>query len=216
MKNRRVGKRHPLLFYRRAADPVWQTTLGLGLLFLIGQQLSGSVLPYIGMTPYLPSPFDEILFFSGLLLIVVGLFVFLAGRLAYAQARPDHLRISTPFTRIKVSYRRVRSIHPANIAQLFPSANLRGSARSFLEPYFGKTAVVVELTSYPFSPGALRFFLGSQSLLPHGSGLVLMVSDWMSLSTELDSIYGNWRQGRSSGATGAGKSGLAEQIRKAR
>jgi len=60
----------------------------------------------------------------------------------------------------------------------------------------------------------LRFFLGKTSLLPHGTGLVLMVPDWMTLSTELDSIYGNWRQGRSAAATGAGKSSLLDQIRK--
>jgi hypothetical protein len=209
MKIHTTGKRHPLLIYRRRTDPAWQTALGLGLIVVVGQQLSGQVLPYVGLLPFLPSPFDEMLLVSGLGLVVVGLFLLLGSRLAYTQARPDHLRVATPFTRIKISYRRVRSIHPANIAQLFPPENLRGSARSFLEPFLGRTAVAIELNSLPLSQGSMRFFLGTHSLFPRGTGLILLVPDWMSLSTELDSIYGNWRQGqsRAPGTPGRGRSG---------
>ena len=188
------GKRHPLLLYHRAANPVWQTTLFLGLAILLVQQLSGRVIPFIGLLPYLPSPFDEYLLISGIVLLVFGLIVLFARRLAYVQARPDHLRLSTPLTNIKISYRRVRSIHPTNIAQLFPPAKLRGSARSFLEPFLGKTAVVVELSSYPLSPKAMRLFLGEYMLLPNRTGIILVVPDWISFSTEIDSIYGTWLQ----------------------
>jgi hypothetical protein len=172
---------------------VWQTSLWLGVLMVIAQQITGRTLPYIGYIPSLPSPFGELVFVGGVLLIILALLILLARGLAYTQARFDHLCISTPFTRIKVSYRRVRSVHPANIAQLYPPEKLRGSSHAFLEPFFGKTAVVVELNSYPLSPAALRFFLGSHCLLPHGTGLVLMVPDWMSFSTEIDTIYGKWR-----------------------
>jgi hypothetical protein len=214
MTTYRRGKRHPLLLYRRAFDPAWQTLLGLGLLILIVQQLSGRVLPFIGLTPHLPSPFDEIVFVSALLLLGAGLLLLLARPLAIVQAQPDHLRIATPFTTIKVSYRRVRSVHPANISQIFPPATLSSGKRAFLEPYWGKTAVIVELASYPLSPRGMRFFLGAQSLLPHSNGLVLLVPDWMALSTEIDSLYGNWRQGRAPGASGPGGKSLFQQLGK--
>ncbi len=193
MKARLVGKRHPLLFYHRSIDRVWKFLIVLGIFLVLLQQLTGRTYPYLGFIPALPSPYSELAFFAGVALVIGALLIWLARGLAYAQPRQDHLRISTPFTTIKISYRRVRSIHPGNITQIFPPDKIRRSTRSFLEPFFGKTAVVVELNSYPLDPGMMRFFLGAQSLLPNGTGLVLMVPDWMTLSTEIDSIYGRWR-----------------------
>ncbi len=193
MKTRVVGKRYPLLFYRRSIDWIWQTSLPLGILAVAAQLLSGRTWPYIGAIPSLPSPLDELLFFGGILMVIFAALVYLARSLAYAQPRKDHLRISTPFTQIKISYRRVRSVHPTNISQLYPLEKLHGSTRSFLEPFFGKTAVVVELLNYPMARSAMKFFMGAHSLLPNGTGLVLMVPDWMTLSTELDTILGKWR-----------------------
>jgi hypothetical protein len=150
---------------------------------------------------------DELLFFGGLLLLAITLYGLFARNLAYAQARPDHLRINTPFTQIKVSYRRIRIVHPSSLSSAFPSSNLKGSLRSFLAPYLSETVLIVELTGLPLARIALKFFLGPAMLLPSTPGLVLLVPDWMSLSTEIDSILSTWRQNSSAARAAADPAG---------
>jgi hypothetical protein len=125
---------------------------------------------------------------------------------AYLQIYSNYLSVVTPFLRLKISFRRVRSIHPTLVQQLFPPNESSWSQRSFLEPFYGKTAVVVELTDYPMNPALLRLFLPAQMFSPHFIGLVFLVPDWMKLSTELDSVYGAWLQGQGGRAKpGAGR-----------
>jgi hypothetical protein len=84
-------------------------------------------------------------------------------------------------------------VHPAEFHQLFPPAAMNWSDRRFLEPYIGRTVVVVELFNYPLSPAVLRFFLPPQFFHPQTIGIVLVVADWMKMSTELDSFRAAWR-----------------------
>ncbi|HEX7974440.1 MAG TPA: hypothetical protein VF498_08540, partial [Anaerolineales bacterium] len=74
-------------------------------------------------------------------------------------------------------------------------ARMRGWAQHrFLEPFFGETAVVIELTGFPMARSLLRLFLPSMMFLRQNTGLILLVPDWMAFSTELDSLQGNWLQ----------------------
>jgi hypothetical protein len=43
-------------------------------------------------------------------------------------------------------------------------------------------------------PFFLRFFLAPQMFYKRGKGLVLLVPDWMALSTEIDTFVGAWLQ----------------------
>jgi hypothetical protein len=63
-----------------------------------------------------------------------------------------------------------------------------------LDPFYGRTAVVVELSDYPMNPRIMRFFLAPQMFSPRSKGLVFLVPDWMAFSTELDSFWGAWLQ----------------------
>ena len=124
-------------------------------------------------------------------------FAYVARHAAYVQPQRDHLRLVTPFLRLNISYRRIRSVHPAGFQQLFPPGKASWAQRSFLEPFYGRTAVVVDLTSYPMSPFLLRFFLGPQMFSPQSTGFVLLVPDWMEFSTEVNSLRSAWMQAQS-------------------
>ena len=177
------GKRHPLLFYRRAMDRLWLATLFLGLIL-------GIVWLWFWWSdvPLISSGNETWLLAGSVAALAFTVFAFFARRAAYVQPQRDHLRLVTPFLRMNISYRRIRSVHPAGFQQLFPPGKASWAQRSFLEPFYGRTAVVVDLTSYPMSPFLLRFFLAPQMFSPQSTGFVFLVPDWMEFSTELDSF----------------------------
>lgn len=189
MKTRRYGKRHRLLLYRRTMDRLWVATLILGVLL-------GAIWLWLWVsdTPIL-DPGNEIWLLAGSV-VALGFtaFAFISRHAAYVQPHWDHLRLVTPFLRMNISYRRIRSVHPAAFQQLFPPNQASWAQRSFLDPFYGRTVVVVDLTSYPMSPLLLRFFLSPQMFSTQTTGFVLVVPDWMDFSTELDSFRSAWMQ----------------------
>jgi hypothetical protein len=190
MKTRtpKVGKRHPLLIYRRAMDRVLAAAVLLGILIVVAW---GWI--YFG-EPQRMVTTSIWLIAGGIVALVFGVFAFLARWMAYVQARSDHLRVVTPFLNLKISYRRVHSVHPADFNQLVPPNQASWSQRNYLEPFFGMTVVVVELSSYPLKRGLLRLFLPKMMFSKGMPGLVFLVPNWMTLSTELDSLQGIWVQ----------------------
>jgi hypothetical protein len=110
------------------------------------------------------------------------------------QAQPDSLKIVTPFLRFHISYQRMRSVRPTLTQQVFPPEKSSWSQRSFLEPFYGKTVLVVDLKGFPIRPGLLKLFLPDSMFARSTTGLVLMVPDWMQLSTDIDTFRGTWLQ----------------------
>jgi hypothetical protein len=185
---RKKGRRFTLLIYKRFMDRLWAATLVLGLL-LAGvwwQALGGWVIPLSIFT-------ETWVYMAALVVLLFSIFALLARRMGFVQAYADHLRLGTPFLRLKVSYRRVRSVHLAEFSQLFPPGQAGWAEHRLLTPFYGQTAVLVELYEYPLGLGALRFFMPKQMFHPQMTGLVLMVEDWMALSTEIDSLFGDWQ-----------------------
>jgi hypothetical protein len=169
-------------------DRLWFATLILGLL-LAGvwwQAIGGWIIPLSIFT-------ETWVYMAALVVLIFSIFTLLARRMGFVQAYADHLRLVTPFLRLKVSYRRVRSVHLAEFSKLFPPSQVGWADQRFLMPFYGQTAVLVELYEYPLSPGVLRFFLPRQMFHPQMAGLVLMVDDWMALSTQIDSLFGDWQ-----------------------
>ncbi len=188
MGTRKKGRRFTLLIYKRFMDRVWGATLALGLL-LAGvwwQAIGGWIIPISFST-------ETWVYVAALVVLVIGLFALLTRRMGYVQAHANHLRLSTPFLRLNISYRRVRSVRVAEFSKLFPPAAAGWAEKRLLMPFFGQSAVVIELYDYPLSPRVLRFFLPDQMFHPQMTGLVLMVEDWMALSTEIDSFFGDWQ-----------------------
>lgn len=187
MESKRPGKRRRLLLYRRSMDRIGQAALLLGL--ILGAAWAWET---FGFQPlFLPGSDFWLLLGAGACL-AFWVFAFFARLQAYVQAYPEYLKISTPFFKMKVSYRRLRSVHSAAFTDLFPPKAMSWADHTFLEPYFGKTAVVVEVSSFPYSLRLMRLFLPAQMFSPQTQALVLLVSDWMAFSTELDTALGSW------------------------
>jgi hypothetical protein len=188
-KAAKKGARHPLLLYRRTMDRVGEYTLILGIFLGVA-----------GGWPLLKETYiwginsNIWLLGTALLSFAISIFAYLTRLAAYVQAGDSLLNVVTPFIRIKISYRRIHSFHPVLIQQIFPPEDLSWAARSYLSAFHGKTALLVELRGYPINPAILRMFWSAQMFSPQSTGLVLLVPDWMKLSTELDSFYGSWMQ----------------------
>jgi hypothetical protein len=197
MKQKNKGKRHPLLLFSRTMDRFILATLPLGLIMAAIQW------PGLGFLPSSQRTNDILLLFATFIVLGMAVVGIIFRKYAHVQARADHLRLATPLFALKISYRRIMSVHPAAIGKLFPVHEASWTERRFLDPYYGETAVVVELSGYPLSKKFLRLFLGSHTFLPHRTGFVLLVPDWMGLSTEIDALQGKWRHQNSRSGTDA-------------
>jgi hypothetical protein len=113
--------------------------------------------------------------------------------MAYVQPRHYHIRLVTLLAHQRL-YRRLISTHPADFAQAFPPKDASWAQRRLFEPFYGMTVVVLELSAFPLPPALLRLFLAPQMFYRRAKGIVLLVPDWMALSTELDSLVGAWQQ----------------------
>ncbi len=188
MASQNFGDRFRLLIYDRALSPHRRpafllATLLLGLWYLASNRSVAWPQP----------PADGWLLAGGLVSLAYWLFALLGPRLAYVQPRQDHLRLQTPIYRLKVSYRRIHNTRPLDIVKVFPPGSLHGRERRLLEPFYGDTALGVDLRGWPLSPGLLRLFFSRFLLAPDQPGLLLVVDDWMALSNQLASRMDHWR-----------------------
>jgi len=179
----RPGRRYPLLLYTRMLDLWWPLllTLALGLFALAWAVRS-----------YYPDPLSVwrwmTLVGMGVVTSLLGFFFILFRKAGYVQLFPNHLRLVTPFLRLNVSYKRVIRTYSATISGLFENAGLKGWKRELLFPLARKTAVVVELNGHPASQSALRLFLSPYFFRDRTPHFVLLVEDWMTFSSELESF----------------------------
>ena len=182
------GRRYPLVVYTRMMDRWWPAILLLGFALL---GLAWAVRSYefeewrwLGITSV------------GGLNIFIGLLLLVLRKSAYVQPFGDHLRLATPFLRLNISYKRFRRASAANMGQLFPPQSVSNWRAEIIEPMAKMTAIVVELTGYPMPQSSLRFFLSPLFFKDKTPHFVILVSDWMKFSAELDSM-------RTSGGTPA-------------
>ena len=205
MSTRKSSNRYTLLMYRRSWDRMWKSTLLLGAALGILWWQAGS-----RQLPIIPNANSLWVLLGASFSLLMGLFGLLARNMSYVQAYPSHLRIVTPFLKLNVSYRRVISIRTVDVVQLFPPGEQKWARRRFLQPFYAKTGIAVETRGYPLLKNLLRLFLPRQVCLPQATGFLLLVEDWMKLSTELDSRIGTWHSYRQQGPPDPG---LLESIR---
>lgn len=124
----------------------------------------------------------------GILAILVGIFFLIIRQIAYLQAFPGYLKLVTPFMRINISYKRIHKTTTTEMRQLFPPKSMSGWVRDIFQPLARQTAIVLELKSYPVSPTILRLFLSRFFFKDKTPHLVILVKDWMRLSSEMDSF----------------------------
>ncbi len=199
MAPRSSGDRFRLLIYREAIGRYRLPAFLLSVMLLGLWALRGRLplaWPPIERAPWLLA--------GGLTSSLAFLFLWLAPGLAYVQPRRDHLRVQTPFYRMKVSYRRVHNTRPVDVGRMFPPSSIRGSDRALLRRLYGKTALGVDLRGLPLSRLVLRLFFHRLLFAADTEGLVLIVDKWMPLSNQLSSLIDAWRSAQQSRPRGSG------------
>lgn len=167
----------------------WTPTLAIGLVMLIIAYSE-----YIGLGQFLawrwmlPAAI-------GILGIFVGVLFFIFRYLAYVQPYPDHLKLITPFLRLNISYKRIVRTTTTEMKLLFDfKPKGLGAWLDILGlnerdiPLATKTALVIDLKSYPIPRKVLEFFLSRYFFKDKTPHLVLLVDDWMRFSSEMESM----------------------------
>lgn len=176
------GRKHRMLLYYRTMDRVWGVSLFAGL-FITGW-LAAVWFQYLAPLPPLPKVFA---IGGACILFAFTVFALIARQMGSIQARQDHIRIVTPFLRLKIGYKRIKAVRPAVFGALYPPQSTSWGTRHFLEPFYPKTALIIELSSLPMSRAFLKLFLAPQMFQDKTNNLIFLVDDWMALSTEIES-----------------------------
>ena len=124
----------------------------------------------------------------GGLCVFLGVILLLTRKSAYIRPFNDHFRLVTPFLRLNISYRRVLRATPVNLGALFPPNTVSKLQAEIIQPVAKMTAIVVELRAYPMSQSILRAFLSPLFFKDKTAHFVILVDDWMKLSSELESM----------------------------
>ena len=174
------GRRYPLRVYTHMINR-WRpavTAIGLALLGLSWGVYSQGVEQWRWLT------------FAGLGVfhLFLGLLLLVIRKSAYVQPFSDHLRLATPFLRLNISYKRFRHTSSANMGSLFPPKSVSNWQADIIQPLAKMTALVIELNGYPMSRFMLRLFLSPLFFKDSTPHLVILVDDWMRLSSELESM----------------------------
>jgi len=129
--------------------------------------------------------------YAGLTLLVtlVGILLTtynLLARRAAVRCHSKYFTVQTPIYPAAFSYRRVASIRPIEFNALFPAEKEKEARRQLYRGLWGKTAVAVDLKSYPVPLWWLRLWFSPYLLNPKDKGLLLLVDDWMALTRQLE------------------------------
>ena len=196
----RGGHKFPLVVYQHMLNRWWTPMFAIGLVMfaLAYEQYNHPVYQYVAWRWQL---FAGI----GVLAILIGIFFLVIKQLAFIQAFPGYLKLVTPFMRVNISYKRLHKTTTTEMGQLFPPKSMSGWVRDIFQPLANQTAIVLELKGYPISPTILRMFLSRFFFKDKTPNLVILVKDWMRLSSEIDSFR-----------TGAGMNPSSRPVKKSR
>ena len=179
----RGGTKFPLVVYQHLLNRWWTPMIAMGLgMFGIAY---GQYMEPLG--PFLPMRWMPFVAIGGLA-ILVGIFFLIIRQVAYVQVFPGYLKFVTPFLRLNISSKRIHKTTTVEMRQLFPPKSMSGWIRDIFAPLAGQTAIIVELKSFPISPVILRMFLSRFFFKDKTPHVVILVKDWMRLSSELDSM----------------------------
>lgn len=171
-------ERFPLLYYQHLARR-WR--LPAFWLIPAGLILWGGLIQTPQFSPHIA--------WLTLLIPIAGALIFvytLLAKRACVHTRAGAFVLHTPLYPLAISYRRITNIRPVEFVRLFPPEEEKAARRKLLQPLWGKTAVVVDLKTYPVPLWWLKLWLSPCLLLPHNTGLVFVVEDWMGLIRALE------------------------------
>ncbi|MDH3942801.1 MAG: hypothetical protein OEV06_01730 [Anaerolineae bacterium] len=203
-RKKKSGKKHILLFYLHTMDRL--------------RRMAFLMVVFMGATWWfgrenLPGILGDFTFLGAAVALLVAAFALAGRRMGYVQPRPDHLLITSGLFRLKVSYQSIVSVHPMEFVMLFSPRKMKWADKNFTEPYFGKTVVAIKLNQFPLPKLILRAFFPRYFFHPQEkAGFILVVPDWMKLSTDLDSQMTAYREKRGQRPKLSGYRGLYGQI----
>jgi hypothetical protein len=179
----RGGHKFPLVVYQHLLNRWWSPMFAIGVVMfsLAYEQYHHPIYQYISWRWQL---FTGI----GILAILVGIFFLVIKQIAYIQPFPVYLKFVTPFMRMNISFKRIHKTTTSEMRQLFPPKSMSGWVRDIFQPLASQTAIILELKAYPISPVILRLFLSRFFFKDKTPHLVILVKDWMRLSSEIDSF----------------------------
>lgn len=186
------GPRHPLMLYRFMLDRWWPVTLWTGIMLLVLALGLGRLPGLLPQYTFMVVTYRELWTLAGIggLSILFSLFLMLIRSHAYVQLFENHLRLTTPFLRLNIAYRRIEQTSTSELQQLFPPKRLSNWRREMLRPLAARNVVVLSLAGYPVSRILLRFFLSPFFFPDKSPKLALLVPDWIKFSSELESRRG--------------------------
>lgn len=179
------GKRFRLLIYER----MWQKWGLISLLVTLASSALWFLAPRIR---FLPNSLRMLILVPALASFALFAYVFIARRMAWVQCRPGYLQIQTPIYPLAISYARIKVVRPTEFSHIFDPSKEKPARRNWLRPYWGMTAVVVEISKYPVKKEWLRLWFNRYMFSPETTGFVFLVDDWMTLSRELQDFRSNW------------------------
>ncbi len=174
------GRRYPLIVYTHMINRWWPAigVLGIGLLGLGWALYSWGFEQWRWYTAAGLGGFN----------VIVALLLFALRKSAYVQPFSDHLKLVTPFLRLNISYKRFLRTTPSTMAALFPPKSVSKWQADIIQPIAKLTAVVIELRGHPMSQTTLRLFLSPLFFKDKSPHFVIVVNDWMKLSSEIESM----------------------------
>lgn len=179
----RGGHKFPLIVYQHLLNRWWTPMFAIGLVMFVlayGEYTH----PVYKFIPWRWQLFAGI----GVLAIFVGIFFLVIRQIAYIQPFPGFIKLVTPFMRVNISYKRLHKTTTSEMRLLFPPKSMSGWMRNIFAPLASQTALIIELKAYPLSPVLLRMFFSRFFFKDKTPHFVILVKDWMGLSSEIDSF----------------------------
>jgi hypothetical protein len=124
----------------------------------------------------------------GGLSLFITLILFLLRRGSYVRLFPTYLYLVTPFLRTKVPYSSIKRTSTQEVRVLFPYNKIKGQRADILLPFATRSAIVLHLDKFPLPAGLLHTFLSPFYFVDKSPHFVLIVEDWLTFSTELESL----------------------------
>jgi len=186
--------RHRLIIYTYLMNRWWRATLAIGITLLIIAGGLGGLPLYFPQFPVMWVDDWKLWLAAGAGGFAIVLTILLAAlrKSAYIQPFEKHLHLATPFLHVNISYQRLRRTYTEEFQRLFPPKKMKGWKRELIQPLAARTALILEFTSLPIPRWTLRLFLSPFFFPDRSPRLAVLVPDWMALSSELESLRGNY------------------------
>jgi len=186
----RPGFKHAILFIPHSINRIWRNLLLLDIVIWVSWWFA----PY-GAAIFAP-PNDIYLMSFGMFVLLLILFLVMIRNWGYVQALPTHVKIVVPFFQLRIPYKYIDNVRMMEFRQLFNYRELNWADKRFLQPYFRETVATLHLKKFPKPFYLLRIFIPNYLFLPHETGFLFLIEDYLRFNNEVDSRLVAYRDRR--------------------